>query len=705
MMIANLPANGQSYSVMHIKNLQAIYYAFIFLLRACASNFVMLLVNKGRNCIFHKLIVLKLRTTSRLIFFVLALLCGKFVLVAQDRFPPPAVSSSPDTLRVIQIIQGKSLREKTVDSLNSFQTIAGNVILKEGLTIFHCDSASINKQTNILEAFGNIHINQNDSIHTYSQYLKYIGKERIAYLKKDVRLTDNKGTLYTQDLEYDLKTSIGKYKSGGRVVNGKTVLTSTEGVYYAETKDVFFKKNVHLVDPKYDVRNDTLLYNTQTQVTSWNTPTVIKSKNGGDVYSSSGTYDLKNGKAFFGNRTIIKDSSRTYVADNTAIDDSTGIAQLEGNAVVKDSAGGYSVLGRSIFANKKTSSFLATGKPVLIFKGDGNDSTFIAADTLFSGLEKRDSLGRKITISSDTLKKSTVINVQDSLLAGAKGKDSMAVVLTKNRSPHKDSIQIEKTDSAFVKKDSLVQSKSIVIKPANDSTVSIEKDSLLAGKIVNRDSLANEVIAIEKAAPVDTIEKATVIKVSKDTAIRYFIAFHNVRIFNDSLQSVCDSLYYSSEDSIFRLFQNPLVFSNNSQIAGDTIYMYTKNKKADRLYVFENGIIINKANENMYNQVAGRTLNGYFKDGEMDYMRAKGSPAESVFYPQDDDSAYIGMNRGKGDVIDVYFLNKEVNKVKFINEVDGTLYPIRQIPEDQKFLKNYKWQDKRRPKNKLELFE
>ena len=63
------------------------------------------------------------------------------------------------------------------------------------------------------------------------------------------------------------------------------------------------------------------------------------------------------------------------------------------------------------------------------------------------------------------------------------------------------------------------------------------------------------------------------------------------------------------------------------------------------------------------------------------------------------------MNRCKGDVIDVYFVDKNVNKVKFINEVDGILYPMRQIPDDQKNLKGFKWWESRRPKNKLELFE
>ncbi|MDO9377120.1 MAG: OstA-like protein [Ferruginibacter sp.] len=635
--------------------------------------------------------------------YSIGLLLSFFTSISQAQVAPPP-SSAPDTLRVIQIIQGQRLREKTLDSATSLQTIAGKVILKEGLTTFYCDSAVINKRTNIVEAYGNIHINQNDSIHTYSQFLRYIGNERMAYLKKDVRLTDNKGTLFTQDLEYDLKSSIGKYKSGGRVVNGKTVLTSTEGIYYADTKDVHFKKNVHLVDPKYDFRNDTMLYNTQTQVSSWTTPTVIKSKNGGDIYSSNGTYDLKNGQAFFGNRTVIKDSTRTYVADNSAYDEKTGIAQLEGNAVIKDSVNGYSVLGGQIYLNKNDNSFLATRKPILIFKGEAADSTFIAADTLFSGVEKVDKDGKRIVVKKDTLKKETVISLKDSAVVIRDIKDDTVktrkpfqgdsvrnkMLAARNALPNlKDSIasamKTNKTDTSLTSPLAAIGDSLVVRKVMMDS---------LSGLTGRSDSLLVRDTSAKKAA-----------RDPADTTIRYFIAFHNVRIFNDSLQSVCDSLYYTSEDSIFRLFKDPLVFSNNSQIAGDTIYLFTKNKKAERVYVFENGIVINKANEKMFNQVGGRTINGYFVDGQIDYVRAKGSPAESVFYPQDDDSAYIGMNRSKGDLIDVYFLDKAIHRVKFFNDVDGTLYPMRQIPEDQKYLRNYEWLDKRRPKSKFELFE
>ena len=179
-------------------------------------------------------------------FLLLFFFCCNFFVAAQKAATPqPATTpaASTDTsVKTIQIIQGNSLRSKTIDSVTTIETIAGNVIMREGETLFSCDSAIINRFTNTMEAFGNVHINQNDSINTYSQYLKYTTTDKITHLSKDVRITDKKGTLTTQNLDYDLKTNIGNYYNGGKVVNGKTILTSTEGTYYADTKEVYFKK-------------------------------------------------------------------------------------------------------------------------------------------------------------------------------------------------------------------------------------------------------------------------------------------------------------------------------------------------------------------------------------------------------------------------------------------------------------------------------
>ena len=583
-----------------------------------------------------------LKFTIAIASLLLLLICSNRSAAQQTVTPP----QPPDTIRIIQIIKAKSLREKTIDSATTIETAAGDAVIKDGLTTIFCDSVVYNHKTHEIEAFGNVHINDNDSIHTYAQYLKYVGGERIAYLKKNVKLTDKKGVLLTDDLEYNLRTGIATYKNGGRVLNGKTILTSSDGVYYADTKDVYFKKNVHLVDPKYDIRTDSLLYNVTNSIATFIAPTHIVSKDG-IIDTRSGTYDLKTGAAIFNQRTSIRDSSRLIIADRITSDEVTGIVQIEGNGKLVDSINEVTVIANNIDISKKENSFLAYNKPVMILHKDG-DSTYIAADTLFSGLRKYDSLQKKQITKTDTLKKTVAIN-------------------------------LNKKDSAsnFVNTDTL-------------NTVVIKNDTLQKKYLVKK----------------DTLKKPVVINLNKtDTAIRYFLAFHHVRIFNDSLQAVSDSLYYSTQDSTFQLFGQPVVWNAQTQVTGDTIYMFTENQKPKQLYVFFNGMIVNKTAEKLYNQIGGRTLNGYFKDGTIDYVRVKGSPAESIFYPQDDDSAYTGMNRSNGDVIDIYFVKKELNKVKFINNVDGVLYPIRQIPADKKQLKGFKWQDARRPKNKLELFE
>ena len=107
----------------------------------------------------------------------------------------------------------------------------------------------------------------------------------------------------------------------------------------------------------------------------------------------------------------------------------------------------------------------------------------------------------------------------------------------------------------------------------------------------------------------------------------------------------------------------------------------------------------------MYNQIKGNTLNGYFKGGVIDYMRTQGS-AEAVYYIKDDSMALVGVNRvNKADIIDLIFLDKQLNKVVLRQDADGIMYPIRKVNPDEMKLRNFKWLEERRPKTKYELFE
>mgnify|MGYP001156602054 CR=1 FL=1 len=87
----------------------------------------------------------------------------------------------------MQIIKADVFRRIKQDSAGDLNVLVGKVVMKQNKTLIYCDSAIQNVKINQVEAFGNIHINDADSVHTYSQYLKYKGDIKIAELKKKVK--------------------------------------------------------------------------------------------------------------------------------------------------------------------------------------------------------------------------------------------------------------------------------------------------------------------------------------------------------------------------------------------------------------------------------------------------------------------------------------------------------------------------------------
>lgn len=533
---------------------------------------------------------------------VVCLLASPLFTLCQE-LPTTKTFTPSDTVRTVEILPGvRKLEYRKIDSVTEIQILAGNVRLKQGNSIFECDSCVITKRLNLFEAFGNVHINDSDTAHVWSDHLRYLTDRRVAYLDGNVKLTDGKGTLTTPTLEYDVNTKVGIYRNGGRVVNEKTVLTSEEGFYYADLKDVYFKKNVRLKDPSYDLESDSLLYNTGSETVRFIAETFVKDSSGRTIKTRDGFYNKKTGKAEFGQNPIVTDKDIQATGEKIISDDSTGITQIFNKGIIVDTAAKRTVIADTIFYNKKTESFLAYAKPLMIIEQEG-DSVFVTADTLFSAK-----------------------------LTDLYGK--------------------------------------------NDST--IKKDTIQG---------------------VNVIDTKT-----KDSTDRYFEAFRNVRVFSDSMQAVCDSMFYSFKDSVFRLYYEPVLWSNESQITGDTILLFTKNKKADRMQVFKNSFIASLVEPEIFNQVKSTRMDAYFIDGNIDSVRARGA-AECIYYIQDEDSAFTGINQSTSDLMDVYFKEKELQRVVFRTQVKGTIWPMKDKSPSEMRLANFKWRDAERPKTKYEMFE
>jgi hypothetical protein len=237
----------------------------------------------------------------------------------------------------------------------------------------------------------------------------------------------------------------------------------------------------------------------------------------------------------------------------------------------------------------------------------------------------------------------------------------------------------------------------LLIKQGIDS-IYITADTLYSAKLSDFMKTRN-VPQIRETKPIPFLTDKNV----EDSSDKFFEAFFNVRIFSDSLQAVGDSLFYSLKDSVFRLFKSPIVWAQENQITGDTIYLFIKEKKPERLFVFENAMAINRVDSSDYfNQLKGTTINAFFTDGKIDKMRSKGNAA-NIYYAQDDFKKFIGVNKSSSDVIDVLFDDGKPQKVLFLRGLEGTTYPMRQINHNEIKLRGFSWLDGKRPKSKFDI--
>ncbi len=487
--------------------------------------------------------------------------------------------------------------------------LIGNVILKQGENMMYCDSAYFFLDRNTVEAFGNVRVVQPGSEAT-SDYMRYLGNTKLAYMKGNVMLTDGQSNLWSEEVEYNTGTKIGVYNQGGTVQNETTTLSSNAGVYDMRSKNARFTGEVIVTDPEYHVVSEDLGYNTETKLVTFYSPSVVTSDSS-ILQTSDGTYDSKNKIAHFISRSSVWNKEQYIESDILDYDRTTGIGVAIGNVISLDTIKKTTLYsGRSDY-NEKKKTVLATIKPVLK-QINGKDSIFIRADTLFS------------------------------------------------------------------------------------AAVNKQRDSIPVTRIVGKGKNAKKVVEyIADTTDADSSDP------------RYFIGYHHVKIFSDSLQGVCDSISYSTVDSIVRMMIDPIAWSRNSQITGDTILLYMDSSELRKIYVPNNAFMISQSGPpraELWDQVQGKTLTGNLKNNTITDMLVR-PDAQAIYYAKDDNGAYIGVNEASSERMRILFRDQGIYKIIFEQDVKQKMTPLNQADLPNMKLSRYQWHVNRRPRSLAELFE
>ncbi len=270
-----------------------------------------------------------------------------------------------------------------------YQLLIGNVQFRKGDMFMYCDSAHFYEQTNSLDAFGNVKMEQGDTLFVYADELDYDGNLELAILYanegKKVKLINNDVKLETDIFNYDLGINLGYYEVGGVLTDKQNRLTSLQGEYSPSTKDANFYLDVHLnsisESDTLDMFTDTLSYNTGTHVAELVCFTEILN-NRGTILAQSGTYNTSTNLADLYDRSlIITKDGNTLTGDTIYYDRNNGYGEAYGNMILTDSAHQSSVHGEYGFYNQLIDSALVTGK-ACAKEYSKKDTLYLHGDTI-----------------------------------------------------------------------------------------------------------------------------------------------------------------------------------------------------------------------------------------------------------------------------------------------------------------------------------
>jgi lipopolysaccharide export system protein LptA len=282
----------------------------------------------------------------------------------------------------IKLVKANKLTPAVYHGIKA-QKLSGDVVFKHDKTLMYCDSAYFYEGSNTLDAFGNIHINDNKKVHIYSDTLKYSGNSKMAIFINNVILKDSSMTLTTNMLKYNLKTKIGNYITGGKIVDNKNVLTSKHGFYHSDIKTFYFQKNVKLVNPDYVMTSDTLIYNVNTEISYFKGPTLIVS-NENSIYCENGWYNSRTNISSYSEHTFLRNTNQKLYSDSLYYDKNNAFGNAFNNVTLIDSVQNIVVKGnRAFYQEGEGSSYVTDSSLAILISGNTKeDSLYLHADTL-----------------------------------------------------------------------------------------------------------------------------------------------------------------------------------------------------------------------------------------------------------------------------------------------------------------------------------
>lgn len=617
-----------------------------------------------------------------------------------------------------------------------YRKVVGPARFLHNDTYLLCDTAYWNVETNIIDAWGNVSILQEETVLTSDKLIYLVDSDLAQFRGSVVELTDkDHNTLRTRYLDYNTKDSVAVFMHGGsmRDKDGQ-IIESRNGTYDSKISTFTFDVDVNMFTDSIFVKTRNLVYESDLNLATFGHQTNAW-KDDNMLSAESGWYDRERELFLFKDNVHVMTVDQEGWCDSLYFDRMTTGVEMLGNAQVTDTTRNvYALAGRIDYVDS-VSRVTLTRKPAVITQTEtedgGVDTVYLGADRLVYYTMKmcdinpsviKDAEKRLEALNTDpvgTFRKKAAEEAAKAAEEAAKqdpnyrpkslpkasaapvmgpGLDSLRTAIADSLSQRKAAADTTRGRKPMVGPGqgmSLLDSLRNARASQMDTVSQAPADLMMPDAMPSQDSVATA----DTSAAVDS----SALVPPDTTKVGFLEAVGAVKIFRKDMQVVCDSLTYTDLDSLARLFREPIVYQEIvRQYRADSISIVVNDGALEKASLMSNAFITIQEDTSHYNQIKGTEMMAYFDEkGGLKRFDVLGG-ASALFFLEEN-GALATVNKTDSKMMSATFKDGEIQRIYYFEEAKNDGYPVVQLGSDEHQLKGYSWNPERRPADRYDV--
>lgn len=630
---------------------------------------------------------------------------------------------------IVRLIDAKAAMLEEIDG-SPYRMVKGPAKFLHNNTYLLCDSAVWNVNNNVINAIGHVQIIQQDT-YLVSDKLTYYSLDNLAEFRGDiVRLYNKKGDqLKTRYLDYHTNDSTAVFYNGGamRSKDGQ-IIEGSNGKYEAATRSFSFEGDVEMFADSIFVIADRGMYDSYKErayfydrITAW--------KERDTLYSNVAMFENATQSLHLTKDNYIATENQQVWADHIKYYRSSGNAELFNNIQIQDEQQKILLLGEVGNYQREPLVATLTQNPVAALYSVEEvrhqikdslgvvirDTIEIKRDTLFS---KGDTLRMwqlpKYQVDeneiSNAKKRLSLLNLDPMSDIHSNNKKYLDAyyrnkeLIGKPKPPvnlygQQEEGQKSESDKSDKEK-SDIGSKTKVNENENVGNTEANKDEGKKGEVNESVRSKTEVGDDEEnrgGMAADSVANSTTID---STMVTFLTMYNKVKMYRADVSGACDSLVYSSLDSIARFYTDPILWNEKTnQFTADSIQVSLKNNALFKANLIDNAMIITQEDSIHFNQIKSVEMVAYFGDNDIYRFDALGGVQAMLFFRERDSSVTL-MNQKECKLLSAKIKNREIQRIQYVGDIKSDMIPTYNLDIEKQRLRGFNWRNDEMPQDR-----